>query len=407
MGQFKSTQLSFAAKKNVFHETDVMNLSSFQDLPPRRMFRLPGTTFIQLPNLSNNYHFFADWFMRTMYNVMREGSDVDSFGPESEHNSRNLLLFMSSTILRKVGHKPIQSAYFAPLLFGRVLHKPVEGLLRSAPTLCFEKLIWPLKQDPQNVGYDVSPWYELTGAHGFDDKWAGVLPKLRSYVWSQLGIQEPQPRNPNRAPRITYVPRTDDRRIYNDAVLIDAMKSYGWEVKAMNFDASPEGLKSAIETLSESDVLMGVHGAGLAYAWLLPPTSILVELSHSFGNSLGIFRNVAVQSNVGYYRVDISKDTMAGSAVKDKVVIGQDTMDLLKVKIPQWLTKVNAGSLNSRDISCKVEDKNKGKFPGESTPYCVLRKCHCNGEVVALNQCGKIDDEGQICCTKRDVQNCA
>lgn len=74
MGQFKSTQLSFAAKKNVFHETDVMNLSSFQDLPPRRMFRLPGTTFIQLPNLSNNYHFFADWFMRTMYNVMREGS---------------------------------------------------------------------------------------------------------------------------------------------------------------------------------------------------------------------------------------------------------------------------------------------------------------------------------------------
>ena len=100
---------------------------------------------------------------------MRQGSDPESFGPESEHAKRNLLMWQSSS--RLTSRKVVQVAYMLDILFGLVLHKPVEGLLRSSPTICFERLIWPFRKD--NKYMDTKPWYELIGANGIDDKWLG------------------------------------------------------------------------------------------------------------------------------------------------------------------------------------------------------------------------------------------
>ena len=169
----------------------------------------------------------------------------------------------------------------------------------------------------------------------------GFFPRLRSYIFSKLPPQQEENPNIRKKLTVTYIARNDPRRrIHNDKKLVDAMKNAGWKVDIMRMDSTPAGLINTLRKLEKTDVLMGVHGAGLAYAWLLPPTSILVELTDAFGNDLQLFRNVAAMSEVPYYRVNIVNDVSPDFVNKQgRAFIGEDSIASIIERVPALLDK--------------------------------------------------------------------
>jgi capsular polysaccharide biosynthesis protein len=81
------------------------------------------------------------------------------------------------------------------------------------------------------------------------------------------------------------------RRLENEEACAAALRSAGMEVQLVDF--ARHSLQEQIRIASETDIIAGVHGAGLTHLLWMPPHGGLLEVDPKGGDSWRCFRHLA------------------------------------------------------------------------------------------------------------------
>ena len=140
--------------------------------------------------------------------------------------------------------------------------------------------------------------------------------EMIEWIRSNFGITERQERNnvtqiiwSSREPYIQQqdVTKTPKRAITDEKRLVEQIQANlgkGYKIKIVNFGriSSYEAIKLA----SESDIMVGVHGAALVHASFLPRHSLLIEI---FGGDRGPvnrhYHNIASLADIHYFQLSM------------------------------------------------------------------------------------------------------
>lgn len=134
---------------------------------------------------------------------------------------------------------------------------------------------------------------------------------------------------------LTFINRRKGRRLIKaDEYLQQVMEDFPLvKVQSIDFGAIP--YKTQLEIIRKTDVLVGVHGAGLTHGIFLSPGSSIVEILPSDLNHKG-FRNVASLQGHSYFSVHASEPPRAKRSDwhSDDVFLEKDKfMDVMNVAI--------------------------------------------------------------------------
>jgi hypothetical protein len=152
-----------------------------------------------------------------------------------------------------------------------------------------------------------------------------ILDGFAHYTLNKLGIL--QKAIPN-TPMITLILRKDymgrsiSRKIKNEKEVVSAIKEVS-KGRASFRTLHLEEL-SFVEQLeviySQTNILIGVHGGGLAHTIFLPPEAILIELLPQSMENFAYFRNMAKQTNHIYTPLIVS-DSIQVDIAKLKTIV--------------------------------------------------------------------------------------
>jgi protein O-GlcNAc transferase len=106
----------------------------------------------------------------------------------------------------------------------------------------------------------------------------------------------------NNPKRLTFINRTTSRQLANqEEILASIRKKYQFlEVQVVDFAGLR--LEDQFRIAAETDILVGVHGAGLAHSMFMRPGTALIEILPPSFNFLG-FRNMAHMRQLSYYSI--------------------------------------------------------------------------------------------------------
>jgi protein O-GlcNAc transferase len=146
-------------------------------------------------------------------------------------------------------------------------------------------------------------------------------------------------RDPSAPLTVTFIDRKGSRRLLNQESLFSTLRNtYSSENFALNIvDFASIPLREQISIVRNTDVLVGVHGAGLTHDMFLSPRSAVVEILPSELAHKG-FRNLAKLRGHSYFREHAEKDGMDEEREKDwhneNVVLEESRfMELMDVAI--------------------------------------------------------------------------
>ncbi|KAL4811605.1 hypothetical protein BDW67DRAFT_171593 [Aspergillus spinulosporus] len=221
--------------------------------------------------------------------------------------------------------------------------KPVLRLSdTSLPQLnaSLENLIVPLSGGSNPL------WQGDWEIHTCDDS-----PLLRTFSHRVLNHFEIGPVSPrDQLPEIivTFINRTSTRRLIDGEAYFDHLQSELPHVKIQSIDFATISFAEQLAIAQQTDVLVGVHGAGLTHGIFLPPRSAIVEILPPGLNHKG-FRNVAGLLDHSYFSVHASESRPQNKAVKsewqnDDVFIEQDKF--IRALIVAIKSMYNRGSRN-------------------------------------------------------------
>ena len=112
--------------------------------------------------------------------------------------------------------------------------------------------------------------------------------KFAKWFLSKYNVSHPaaEARDPSQ-PVITLIDRTAERfrTIMNQDEVMSIARSFSMNARAVKLEAM--SIDEQLRTAAQTDVLIGVHGAGMAMAAFLPPWGVVVELK-PFGFGTGI-----------------------------------------------------------------------------------------------------------------------
>ncbi|KAL4811606.1 hypothetical protein BDW67DRAFT_171595 [Aspergillus spinulosporus] len=99
---------------------------------------------------------------------------------------------------------------------------------------------------------------------------------------------------------LTFIDRTSTRRLVDSGTYLAELRSRYTHLIVQSHDFSTITLKEQLEIIRKTDILVGVHGAGLTHSFFLPPRSTMVEILPPKLNHKG-FRNVASLMDLSYF----------------------------------------------------------------------------------------------------------
>jgi protein O-GlcNAc transferase len=99
---------------------------------------------------------------------------------------------------------------------------------------------------------------------------------------------------------VTYIQRTNTRKLINETEHIESLKKIP-HISLEVVDFEKLTFPRQLGIVRRTDVLVGVHGAGLAHTLFLRPGSAIVEIQPEGFKHQG-FRNLAQLMDVGYFR---------------------------------------------------------------------------------------------------------
>ncbi|CAI7678952.1 unnamed protein product [Penicillium pancosmium] len=105
---------------------------------------------------------------------------------------------------------------------------------------------------------------------------------------------------------LTFTDGAGGQRLADQEKYLKELQNYFPHVNIQLIDFSAISFKEQLKIIQETDVLAGVHGAGLTHGIFLPPGSVMVEILPNNPNHKG-FRNVASLRGHSYFSTSVSK----------------------------------------------------------------------------------------------------
>ncbi|KAJ9206950.1 hypothetical protein DTO021D3_1686 [Paecilomyces variotii] len=99
---------------------------------------------------------------------------------------------------------------------------------------------------------------------------------------------------------ITFIDRKESRRLIDQEAYLDGIRQQFQHVTVRAVDFASISFREQLQIVRTTDVLVGVHGAGLTHALFLKPNSVVVEILPAGLNHKG-FRNLAGLLGHTYY----------------------------------------------------------------------------------------------------------
>ena len=211
------------------------------------------TIAIQRYEYANVYHSMNDIFNVFLLHIFFHKDPKDS-----------IILFADG---HPKGHiDPLWEKLFGRVIRVRHLKQPV----------IFREMVWPMleKFSPLNL---------------FDLKQVSYIDHFRSFVMNKYGI------TPRSAPNcdninVLFIWRHDylshprnpkgklTRKIINENELFNATNASFPDIRFTAADLAPMSMTEQLKLISETDIIIGMHGAGLMLELFLPPKGGLIEL---------------------------------------------------------------------------------------------------------------------------------
>ncbi|EFY84844.1 DUF563 domain protein [Metarhizium acridum CQMa 102] len=125
---------------------------------------------------------------------------------------------------------------------------------------------------------------------------------VKAFVSRVLHLYDvPTPARRNREVVAKFVRRTNTRKLINETELIESVQKAIPHLDLEIVDFAGFSFAEQLKIVRETDLLIGVHGAGLTHTMFLPPGSAVVEILPGDFAHMG-FRNLAQILGHRYYR---------------------------------------------------------------------------------------------------------
>jgi hypothetical protein len=317
--------------------------------------RIPGTYLLTSHHTPNNQFHLHNDFLLPVYRIHRMA------------NINGVLLFQGCTACWEnrlnITNHIIEGAMQLNILYS------LEQATTNSHGICVDRLIISRTYE--------FPYYNHKGRFSslwppdlFSDYRNLVHEHFRSQA-SNYGSREIEPiAKNNTKPILTWISRgTGDscikRCIKNEREVYHQLSRL-FQVRMLRFDKHvPEGPRMI--SIMESDILMGLHGAGLAYTSLLKKGAIIVEIKSMYGKEKTLFLNMAASLNISYFAVNLEKIGLD--------VGGQDVHRLPKECLRKLANDIYAAYQRERDF-CLEENihvlRGECNFPTTVWPYGTL-----------------------------------
>jgi len=229
------------------------------------------TLMVKLDATSNMYHHFCDFF-NIFISLNLNGSIV----PEAA--GRQILI---------LDNHPYHSS-FRPA-WKSVTDRHLWDLNSVAgKRICFTDLLMPLLPRMVYGLYYGTPL--IPGCHS-----SSMFSAFSTWFSSALGLPSPSTQLPL---RLTLLSRaTKYRQILNEQEIVEALSAKGYQVTVAKFTPLVP-FQEQLETIRNTDILVGIHGAGLTHLLFLPDWAHVVELYNC--DDPGCYKDLARLRGVGY-----------------------------------------------------------------------------------------------------------
>jgi len=202
----------------------------------------------------NMYHHFCDFF--NLYSSLHLNASDGSF-------SRNVRVLLWE-------NQPYRSAFLPA--FNVFTKHPIWSLSDfTGRRVCLKKAMFPLL--PRMV---FGLYYNTPLAPGCSG--SGLFKAFSEFMSYRLGSSEPVRPSADKKLKVTLLNRkTPHRNIANLGEVVDKL-SRDYQVTVANFTHQRPPFKHQVELIRQTDILLGVHGAGLTHMLFLPDWAAVFEL---------------------------------------------------------------------------------------------------------------------------------
>lgn len=129
-----------------------------------------------------------------------------------------------------------------------------------------------------------------------------ILDVFSRRVRDFYGIQDSPVRDGDKPIVLTFVNRRDTRRLQNQRYLFSKLQKRNSHIKVQMIDFAAIPFSEQVRVARETDILVGVHGAGMTQSMFMHQRAgAVVEIQPDILDHNG-FRNIAVMRGLGYYR---------------------------------------------------------------------------------------------------------
>jgi len=246
------------------------------------------TFIMKLDATSNIYHHFCDFF--NLYLSIHINASLANSHAESWLLGEKQVLVLDNT------------RYLSPLapVWAAFTSQPLLNLESMAgKAVCFRQAVFPLlPRMLWGLFYNTPLVPGCSHSQLFTDFSAFLLHRL-----SATALPSPPP-----LLRVTFLSREQGgyRRILNEAELVSTLEASGmYRVRLARFHHSVP-FRSQLEIVANTDILVGVHGAGLTHTLFLPTWGEVVEVFNC--GDADCYRDLARLRGVGYSTWDSTKE---------------------------------------------------------------------------------------------------
>ena len=286
------------------------------------------TILVKREGSENLWHCLMEIFSMTM------ALDVLQISPR-RNDSRPLLIAADAANTQVVFlDDKSDGPYFN--LWSVFAQKPILRIKDVPNNTTFENIIVPL------AGGSNPLWLGDWEIHSCEDS---LL--LRTFSRRILDFYHLGTRGPRQDDQIvvTFINRTGSRRLVDQEKYLRKLRSTFANAKVQSVDFGDILFHEQLEIIHGTDVLVGVHGAGLTHAMFLQSRSVMVEILPPSLNHKG-FRNLACLMGHSYFSAHGSETSLGrrGDWQRDDVYLEQNKfMELLNTAIK---TMYNKGQRN-------------------------------------------------------------
>lgn len=239
----------FQTDKVFFNGTDSRMCDVYVERP---------TILMKLDATVNMYHHFCDFF--NLY-VSLHLNGSDRMSPETFSTDVYILIWENSDY---------RSA-FRPMFQAFTQHPLLDLRSFGAQRVCFRKLMLPAL--PRMI---FGLFYNTPIVQGCQN--SALFRAFSEFILHRLRIPERSETDAQKL-RVTILSRlTKHRRIVNEKQLVEALsREAGYEVDVAYF-THKHPFEQQVRIIHSTDILIGLHGAGLTHMFFLPPWATVFEL---------------------------------------------------------------------------------------------------------------------------------